>query len=112
MKTKIIISALFLSTILFSCKKDDVQPNNGNGTTQPTTGSLYFKNNQSDPYTIYLDGNNIGILQPNTTSGAYTVTTNISHDVKAVQYSGYIFTPTEYTGTATVNPGGSVTWTF
>lgn len=113
MKTRIIIPIIFLaSMLLFGCKKDNNQPGNGSGSSTPTTGTLYFKNTKSDPYTMYLDGTNMGILQPGTTSGGYTVTCNISHAVKAVQYSGYIFTATVYTGTATVNPGGTVTWSF
>lgn len=113
MKTRIIIPIIFLASILlFGCKKEKNSPNNGNGSSTPTTGLLYFKNTQSDPYTIYLDGINMGVLQAGTTSSAYTVTSGISHAVKAIQYSGYVFSPTEYTGTATINPGGTVTWTF
>ena len=111
MKTRIIIPMLFLASMLiFGCKKENNAP--GNGSSQSTSGTLYFKNTQTDPYTIYLDGNNLGVLQPGNTSSGYTVSSGISHAVKAVQYSGYIFTPTEYTGTATLNPGGSVTWQF
>ncbi len=110
---RIIIPIIFLaSMILFGCKKENNAPGNGNASSQATTGTLYFKNTQSDPYTIYLDGNNIGVLQSGNTTSGTTVTSGISHAVKAVQYSGYIFTPTEYTGTATLNPGGSVTWEF
>lgn len=113
MKTRIIIPFLFLiSMLLFSCKKENNAPGNGSGSSTPTTGTLYFKNTQVYPYTIYLDGTNIGVLQAGTTSSAYTVTSGISHAVKAVQYSGYIFTPTTFTGTATLNPGGTVTWSF
>lgn len=113
MKTRIIIPIIFLaSMLLFGCKKENNAPGNGNGSSQATTGTLYFKNTQSDPYTIYLDGNNIGVLQSGNTSSGYTVSSGISHAVKAIQYSGYIFTPTEYTGTATLNPGGSITWSF
>lgn len=112
MKTRILLPILFLaSMLLFSCKKENNAPGNGTGSTS-TSGTLYFQNTKVDPYTIYLDGVNQGILQPSTTSGGYTVTTGITHDVKAVQYSGFWFTPYEFTGTATVNPGGSVTWTF
>lgn len=112
MKSKIIIPILFLAMLLFACKKENTQPNNGNGTSTPTTGTLYFKNTQSDPYTMYLDGTNIGVLQPGNTSSGYTVSSGISHAVKAEQFSGYILYPTVYTGTATLNPGGSVTWEF
>lgn len=61
---------------------------------------------------MYLDGTNIGVLQAGSTSQGYTVTSGISHAVKAEQYSGYILYPTVFTGTATLNPGGSVTWEF
>ena len=118
MKTKILFTALLAFTMLSACKKDNVQPNNGSGsstTTPPppvTTGTLYFKNTQVDPYTIYLDGTNMGVLAAGSTSSGYTVSSGISHAVKAIQYSGYAFWPTEYTGTATLNPGGSITWQF
>lgn len=113
MKTRILLPILFLaSMLLFSCKKENNAPGNGNGSSQSNTGTLYFQNTKVDPYTIYLDGVNQGILQPSTTSGGYTVTTGITHDVKAVQYSGFWFTPYEFTGTATLNPGGTVTWSF
>lgn len=113
MKTKIILPILFLaSMILFGCKKENNAPGNGSGTSTSTAGTLYFKNTQTDPYIIYLDGVNMGVLQPGNTSSGYTVSTGITHDVKATQYSGYIFSPWIYTGTATLNPGGSVTWEF
>lgn len=111
MKTKIILSILLFTSILFSCKKENIQPNNGNGSAS-TTGTLYLKNTKTDPYTIFLDGNNIGVLQSGITSSGYTVTSGITHTVKAEQYSGYILYPTVFNGTATVNPGGSVTWEF
>lgn len=113
MKTKIILPILFLaSMILFGCKKENIQPANGTGSVSSTLGTLYFKNTQSHPYTMYLDGVNQGILQAGSTSSAYTVSTGISHEVKAVQYSGYWFSPYIYTGTATLNAGGTVTWSF
>lgn len=112
MKTRIIIPIILLALmLLFGCKKENIQPNNGNGSA-PTTGTLYFKNNQSDPYIIYLDNSNIGVLQSGNTSSGYTVTSGISHAVKAEQYSGYLLYPTVFNGTATLNPGGSVTWEF
>lgn len=111
MKTKIILNIFLCTCILFSCKKENIQPNNGNGSSS-TTGTLYFKNNQSDPYIIYLDNSNIGLLQSGNTSSGYTVTSGISHTVKAEQYSGYLLYPTVFNGTATLNPGGSVTWDF
>lgn len=110
MKTKIIIPILFLFSLVMGCKKENNAP--GNGSSNSTSGMLYFKNTQVDPYTIYVDGNNLGILQPGYTSSGYTVTSGVMHDVKATQYSGYLVYPTHYTGTATLNPGGSVTWSF
>lgn len=119
MKTKILLSAFALMFLLGACKKENPVPNNGNGngsggggTPAVTTGTLYFKNTQSDPYTIYLDNVNQGVLAAGATSSGYTVTSGISHAIKAEQYSGWIIYPTVYTGTATLNPGGSVTWEF
>lgn len=117
MKTKILLSAFALTFLLGACKKENSGPNNGSGSGSSgapavTTGTLYFKNTQSDPYTIYLDNVNQGVLAAGATSSAYTVTSGISHAIKAEQYSGWIIYPTVYTGTATLNPGGSVTWEF
>lgn len=117
MKNKILSFLIIATMAITGCKKENNAPNNGNGTggnstPTPTTGTLYFKNNQSNYYTIYLDGTNIGILSAGAQSSGYTVTSGISHSVKAEQYNGYVFYPTVYTGTATLNPGGSVTWTF
>ena len=113
MKTKILLSILLSVSILFGCQKENNQPNNGNGSSStPTNGTLYFKNTQSDPYTIYVDGTNMGILQAGSTSTGYSVTPGISHALKAVQYSGYWFSPYTYEGTATFTSGGSVTWDF
>jgi hypothetical protein len=108
MKNKILFSILF-ATILFSCKKENNQPNNSNGST---TGTLYFQNTKIDPYIIYLDGANIGTLAAGTISNGYTVTSGMIHNIKSQQASGYIVYPTIYPGTATLNPGGSVTWAF
>lgn len=113
MKTKILFSIFFAAVMIGACKKETIQPGNGNNSTPtPNTGTLYFKNTQIDPYTIYLDGNNIGVLAVGATSSSYTVTSGISHACKASQASGYVLYPTIYNGTATLNPGGTVTWTF
>jgi hypothetical protein len=117
MKNKILFITIISTLMLSACKKDNQQPNNGNGTSggnnpASTTGTLYFKNTQVDPYTIYLDGTNIGVLASGATTQGYTVTSGISHSVKAEQYSGYVFYPDVYTGTATLSTGGSVTWSF
>lgn len=112
---KILLSILIIVAIASGCTKEKNQPNNGNGTGStpvPTTGTLYFQNTKTDPYIIYLDGTSMGTLLPGTTSSGYTITSGISHAVKSQQASGYIVYPTVYTGTATLNPGGSVTWSF
>lgn len=117
MKNRVIIPALFFLLILASCEKESPQPNNGSNTTTPpppppTTGTIYFKNNQVDPYTIFLDGTNMGILASGSTSNGYTITSGINHSLKAEQYSGYVFFPTIYTSTGSVNPGLSIIWAF
>lgn len=111
MKTKLILSLIITCTMFFACKKENNAPGNSSGSSS-TAGTIYFNNTQSDPYTIYLDGTNMGILQGGKTIYGYTVTSGISHAIKVIQYSGYVFSPSVYTGTATVNPGGSVTWEF
>lgn len=108
MKTKLLIIVL-VGVTAFSfngCKKKDTTP------AAPTTGTVYFKNTQVDPYTIYLDGTNEGVLAAGATSSGYTVTIGVSHTTKASQYSGYILYPTVLNGTATVGGGASVIWSF
>lgn len=99
MKNKTLFIIL-LSVMIFGCQKENNQPNNGtNGSSSTpavTTGTLYLKNTQSDPYIIYLDGTNIGTLASLTTSNANTVTSGIGHSLKAEQKSGYIFYPTVF----------------
>ena len=113
MKKRIIIPILFMASMLiFGCKKENNAPGNGSGSASSTSGILYFKNTQSHPYTISIDGTNQGILQAGATSSGITVTSGITHDVKAVQYSGYWVSPWVYTGTATLTSGGKVTWSF
>lgn len=104
----IIVISITLSSI--GCKKESNKPN-----TPPavTTGSLYVLNNELDPYNIYIDGKYMGILSPNKVStNATIVTSGIGHGMKAVQYSGYIISPSVYTGSVTVNAGGTITWSF
>lgn len=115
MKKFIYLFAICIASFT-ACKKEHPQPNNGSSsgtsTQNPTTGTLYFKNTQTDPYTITLDGTNVGTLSAGTTSQGFIVTSGIGHSVKATQYSGYVLYPTIFTGTATLNPGGSITWSF
>lgn len=109
MKNRIIIPILFFLLIMASCKKENPQPTQP---AAPASGTIYFKNTQSDPYIIYLDGSNMGILTPGNTSSAYSVTPNIGHTVKAEQYSGFVLYPTIFTDALTLNPGAAVTWAF
>lgn len=111
-KIKTFATIIVFSMIVFvGCKKENNKPNNASSSA-PTTGTLYFMNNQTDSYNVYLDGTYIGILVGNKVSTkGYTISSGIPHGVKAVQYS-YIITPTIFTGSATVNPGGTITWSF
>lgn len=117
---KIIISILLAVTVIAGCKKDNSGPNNGsgsgsNGTNNPppvTTGTIYFKNTQSDPYKIFVDGYYKMTVSAGQTSSGHTVDSGVTYNIKAEQASGYIFYPTVYTGTAYTNPGGYVTWEF
>lgn len=109
MKNPLLFTLALCTTLLFSCKKETIDPNNPNGTIQSTTGTLYFKNTQSDPYTIYLDGSNVYLLSSGNTSVGHTISSGTTHTLKAEQYSGYALYPTIFNGTATVNPNGSIT---
>lgn len=113
MKTKLTL-AFFLSIFLMmaGCKKDNQQPGNGNGSTVVTTGTVYFKNSQSDPYKIYIDNVYQFTVSAGATSSAYTVTGGVTYQIKAEQASGYTFYPTVYTGSVNVGSGGTTTWTF
>ena len=111
-KTLAAIIVMVVTLTAMGCKKEKNQPGNNSSNT-PTTGTVYFLNNELNPYSIYLDGTCIGILSANKVSPkGYTITSGIGHGVRAEQYNGYIVYPTIYTGTATVNPGGTITWSF
>ena len=107
-----IIALVAVMVTSYGCKKENTDPNGNAGSSSSTTGTLYYKNTQVDPYTIYLDGASQGVLASGNTSTGFTVTTGVSHTLKAVQYSGYVLYATVIDGTATLNPGGSVTWNF
>lgn len=112
MKNPLLLTMVLCTTLLFSCRKENIQPDNPNSPSQATTGTLYFKNTQADPYTIFLDNSSVYVLPAGQTSIAYTVSSGIPHNVKAEQFSGYVLYPTIFTGTATVNPNGTITWEF
>lgn len=114
MKTKILLSFFLCAFLMMAgCKKDNQQPNNGNGSgTAVTTGTIYFKNTQSDPYKIYVDGYYKMTVSAGATSAGYTVTGGVTYTLKAEQASGYILYPTVINGSAYANSGGSVTWSF
>lgn len=111
MKNRIIIPIIFFFLLLAmaSCKKENPQPT---PPPAPATGTIYLKNTKPDPYIIYLDGTNMGVLAAGNTSTAYSVSSSVGHTVKAEQYTGFVLYPTVFTDVLTLNPGATVTWAF
>jgi hypothetical protein len=63
-------------------------------------GTIRAYNDSNDPYTIYIDGSYMGVLQGQTTSD-YTVDKG-AHTIKVIQITGFTGQPTERTsGTIT-----------
>lgn len=124
MKTKVVISILLCSMMLFTqCKKEKNSPTSpGNGTTtQPgcvtnNTGVVYFTNKYSDPYKLEINGSYVGTVSGGSTanptkSSGYTASAGtISY--KATQASGYTFWPTVYSNTAPLTQCSDVTIGF
>lgn len=79
---------------------------------QSAKAQIYFKNTNSDPYTIYLDGTSVGTLDGGETSHGFDVVPKDLHELRAEQNSGYLFYPTVETDTILVNENFKTTWEF
>lgn len=112
MKKNMLFLMLFVgSAILFSCSKDS--PASTPNTVVVQTGTIRYTNNSSggNRYEIFLDGASLGLLS----SGYYYDKDSIpvgSHIIRALQYEGYLFTPTDITNTVTVTTGSTVNFDF
>ena len=75
-------------------------------------GSIYLSSTSSNPYEVWVDGN----VQLSSMAGGSNYTINEvplgNHSVRVLQLSGYIFTATDETFTATVTCGSTTTVTF
>ena len=68
-------------------------------------GYLTIENTSSDPYIIYIDGAIEDTLAASDNS-IYPLISG-SHPIRAVQESGFLFTPTEYNFTSNITCGGT-----
>jgi len=106
MKTKLLAFSLFFSLFFIACKKDS-------NTTVVDTGTIRYNNASSggNRYEIFLDGASLGLLS----SGIYYDETDVpvgSHIVKAVQYEGFILSPTIKETTVDVFKGTTIQFDF
>ena len=80
--------------IFSSCDKSD--PYNG----ACPDGTIRLNNFSIDPYTVYIDGSYMGVMQAQTTTD-YTVSRG-GHTVTVVLLTGFNGTPNEYEATAII----------
>jgi len=108
------LSIICIVLCILGCSKDNSSPSASSTNPPPPTLTVTFQNTEANPYTIYIDGTNEGILASGNTSGGFNVNPTTSHTLKAVQYSGYILYPTTYTlNTPTYSTGSnSYNWQF
>lgn len=90
-------SLIFTIALLMGCTKDE-------------TGTVRFKNNSSNPYELFINGESKGEFSGGTwrnfylDPGVYTL--------KAEQVSGFVLFPTVKNGQITVESGESLEWSF
>jgi hypothetical protein len=75
------------------------------------TGSLKFTNQSADPYTVYVNGTDIGILDGIRTVTAKNVPLGV-YSVRVVQNSGFTGSPTDETISANVSCGNTTPVSF
>lgn len=84
---KVLLLSLLSVTLIYSCKKDGQA-----GKPASNEGTIRFTNTSSNPYTIYINGGQVGTVtgkkfrEYNKEAGNYIL--------KAVQESGYVIYPT------------------
>lgn len=99
------ISLVLLIALAFAgCDKGDP------GINGCSTGTIRINNYASDPYTIYIDGSMVGVMQSHTTSD-YTVNTG-THSIRVVQLTGYLYQPQELTGGTVIEGCDTDIFTF
>jgi len=113
---KKVLLALSIISVLFTtgCIKELINPDDdksGSGNNQTNNqGEITFSNGSSNPYACYLDGRHVFDMD-----GGYYQDVSVSpgsHNVRAVQISGYLFYPTDISTTIYVSNGESVIFSF
>lgn len=82
----------------------------GSGSSSSNRATLYLSNRSDNPYKFYFDDVYQATI-PGDTYRVYTVSPGY-HAIRVVQYSGYIFYPTDETYTFTAVAGGVYTCVF
>jgi hypothetical protein len=102
---------LMVSASLFSaCSKDGKNGTSGKACERDNTATITVTNTSSNPYTFSIDGITKGTLSGYSTrtfteeAGAW--------NLRAVQQSGYLFTPTVATDNPIVDACEEWTWQF
>lgn len=75
------------------------------------TGTLVLNNNSSNPYDVYQNGTLLIASMPGGTSRSFVVPTG-QYNIRVIQKSGFVLTPTDKAYTGNVNCGGSLTVNF
>ena len=99
-----ILLVLIVAASFAACDKGNVAGN------PCSTGTIRVNNYASDPYTVYIDGSMMGVLQSHSTSD-YTVNTG-THSIRVVQLTGYLYSPDERTGGTVIEGCDTDIFTF
>jgi hypothetical protein len=100
MKKQILIltSILLLALLLPSCKKEDTRPD----CEKNNFGTVTISNGSANPYDVYINGTFSRRVLGNTIVSKLQISAGNSRTIVAVQASGYVFTPSEYSTTANI----------
>ena len=80
-------------------------------TVLSSTGTILLQNTSTNPYTIFIDGEEILDLNGKTSQYIYYVASG-SHSIRVLQKSGYAVYPTDETYTGTITCGATLSVTF
>lgn len=84
--------------------------NNNPACVQNNTGTVVFSCWSNNPYDCYVNGSYVGRVGGNSTLSVNRTAGFVS--VKTIQVSGYVFTPSEFTGSGNLQQCGTLTFNF
>lgn len=106
------ILIIALAFCISGCKKEDSGSGDpGADCAQQQYAEITIRNNTNDPYIIYISGIQTIRIQANSQATRLKISEGYK-TFRAVQESGFIFTPTEYTTAYSVSICDDLSWSF